>query len=388
MTSTQDLIWTRPDWPQWRYDSARVAPKISAARRAQGVVEGKITAIGLPNRQEIIAEAWSQEAMATAAIEGDRLNIDAVRSSIARRLGTLSANMVRATRHVEGLLDVMDDAVLNANAPLTDDRLQRWQSALFPHGKSGLNDVQVGAYRSHEEPMRIVSGRVGNEIVHYEAPPSHSIAREMTLFLDSINRPDSVDNSVDNIVKAAIAHLWFETLHPFEDGNGRVGRALIDLILARDAGETGRLFRISQRLLDVQGEYYAQLARAQHGDLDITEWIIWFVEQFHIACISAAAIIDLSLEKGRFWANHTDQSLTERQRKVINLLLDAGPGGFEGGMSTKKYQSIARTSRATASRELLSLQKNSLLAVSGAGPGTRYHIALPGWAPQAAANNE
>lgn len=206
----------------------------------------------------------------------------------------------------------------------------------------------------------------------------------MTLFLDSINRP----GAVDNIVKAAIAHLWFETLHPFEDGNGRVGRALIDLIVARDAGKTGRLFRISQRLLDVQGEYYDQLASAQHGDLDITAWIIWFIEQFHIACSQAAAIIDLSLEKGRFWANHASQFLTERQRKVVNLLLDAGSGGVEGGMSTKKYQRIARTSRATASRELLSLEKYGLLAVRGAGPGTRYHIALPGWHPQNTANSE
>lgn len=296
MASTQDLIWTRSDWPQLRYDIARIAPKISAARRAQGVVEGKLTAIAVATRQEIIAEAWSQEAMATAAIEGDRLNIDAVRSSIARRLGIPNSSFVRATRHVEGLLDLMDDAVLNANAPVTDDRLVRWQSALFPHGKSGLNDVQVGAYRSHEEPMRIVSGRVGNETGHYEAPPSHSIKREMAVFLDSVNRL----SDVDSIILAAMTHLWFETLHPFEDGNGRVGRALIDLILARDTGETGRLFRISQRLLDVQGEYYDQLAKAQHGDLDITAWIIWFVEQFHIACGNAAAIIDLSLEKGRF----------------------------------------------------------------------------------------
>ena len=384
MPSTQDLIWTCPDWPQFRYDIALVTRQISAARRAQGVVEGKITAIGLATRQEIIAEAWSQEAMATAAIEGDRLNIDAVRSSIARRLGTPNVNLVRATRHVEGLLDMMDDAVLNANAPVTDDRLCRWQSALFPNGKSGLNDVQVGAYRSHQEPMRIVSGRVGNETVHYEAPPSQAIARQMALLLDSVNRP----GQVDNIIQAAIAHLWFETLHPFEDGNGRIGRALIDLILARDAGETGRLFRISQRLLDAQAEYYDQLARAQHGDLDITGWIIWFVEQFRIACINAAAIIDLSLEKGRFWANHVDQTLTERQRKVVNLLLDAGPGGFEGAMSTKKYQSIARTSRATASRELLALEKNGLLAVTGAGPGTRYYVALPGWGRPDAANSE
>ena len=384
MPSTQDLIWTRSGWPHFRYDLALVSQKIAAARRAQGLAEGKMSAVGLATRQEIIAEAWSQEAMATAAIEGDRLNIDAVRSSIARRLGTPNANVVRATRHVEGLLDVMDDAVLNAHAPITDDRLCRWQSALFPHGKSGLHDVLVGAYRSHQEPMRIVSGRMGNETVHYEAPPSSAIPHEMGLFLESVNQP----GKVDNIILAAIAHLWFETLHPFEDGNGRVGRALIDAILARDAGDTSRVFRISQRLLEVQGDYYDQLARAQHGELDITDWIAWFANQFCIACVNAAAIIDLSLTKGRFWANHAEHALTARQRKVINVLLDAGPGGFEGAMSTKKYQSIAGTSRATASRELLALEKNGLLAVTGAGRGTRYHIALPGWSAPDAAGSE
>ena len=371
MESTQTLAWAQAGWPVFRYDKEAVAHKVAAARRAQGVAEGKITAIGLSTRQEIVADAWSQEAMATAAIEGERLNLDAVRSSVARRLGTPNANMVRAPRHVEGLLDLMDDAVLNASAPVTDQRLQRWQAALFPHGVSSLHDILTGAYRTHAEPMRIVSGRIGNETVHYEAPPSADIPHQMTLFLDWFNHADDIDN----IVRAGIAHLWFETLHPFEDGNGRVGRALIDLVLARDAGETSRLFRISQQLLAVQGEYYAQLAIAQHGGLDVTEWVGWFTDQFRIACVNAAAIIDVSLEKGRFWAGHSDKDLNERQRKVVNLLLDCGPGGFEGGMNTQKYASIARTSRATASRELLDLEKQGLLLMSGAGRGTRYHVA-------------
>ena len=238
-------IWAEPDWPALRFDGQRVAQHVAEARRAQGVAEGKASALGLLARQNILADAWSQDALATAAIEGERLNLPAVRSSVARRLGTLNHPMLRTPRSVEGLLDMMDDAVLRASEPLTDARLHRWQAALFPQGTSGLHDVRTGAYRDHEEPMRIVSGRLGNEVVHYEAPPSSVVAAEMARFLNWFNAP----SQTDAIVRAAVTHLWFEALHPFEDGNGRVGRALIDLVLAQDAGESSRLFRIAQRLL-------------------------------------------------------------------------------------------------------------------------------------------
>jgi len=374
---TPTPIWRHKDWPDFRYDPAPVSIALFGARRVQGVAEGKLVAVGLAARLEAVAEAWARDAVATAEIEGERLNLEAVRSSIARRLGTAQRKGGRAPRQVEGLLDIMQDAVRNANDPLTDERLCGWQAALFPTGYSGIAKIAVGAYRSHAVPMQIVSGRVGGETVHYVAPPSATLAREMRKFLAWFNAP----HDAGSIVHAAISHLWFETVHPFEDGNGRVGRAIIDLALARDAGEASRLFRFSQQLLDQRDEYYRRLETAQHGGLVVTEWVLWFVEQFSQACLRASAVVDLSLEKGHFWANHSGADLTERQRKVVNLLLDAGPRGFEGGMSTSKYQGAGNTSRATASRELVGLEAQGLLKATGTGRGTRYHIAIEGWEP-------
>jgi Fic family protein len=238
------------------------------ARRAQGAAEGKLAAIGFKQRQEIAAETWVQEALSTAAIEGERLNLEAVRSSIARRLGvSQSKNIGTPTpRHVDGLLDVMDTAVSQADKPVTHERLHAWQAALFPTGYSGMSRIRVGGYRDHAEPMQLVSGRIGNETVHYDAPASAAVLVEMERFLAWLNGP--IESG--GLVKAALAHLWFETIHPYEDGNGRVGRAIVDLVLARDAGERGRVLRISQQLLSRRSEYYEQLERAQHDALDVT----------------------------------------------------------------------------------------------------------------------
>jgi Fic family protein len=236
-----------------------------------------------------------------------------------------------------------------------------------------MRPVKVGAYREHAEPMQIVSGRAGHEQVHHEAPPSAAVSAEMDLFIAWFNRPDETDA----LTRAAIAHLWFETIHPFEDGNGRVGRVIIDLLLARDAGEASRLIRISQQLLAVRDAYYTEPAQAQHGRVDITRWVLWFIDQVRIACEQASTVIDLSLAKARFWSTHQHLDLSARQRKVINAMLDAGPGGFEGGMSTRKYQSLVTTSRATASRELIELAALGLLVSAGGGRSTRYHVAWP-----------
>jgi len=240
-----------------------------------------------------------------------------------------------------------------------------------------MTKVLVGAYRDHAEPMQIVSGSVGRERVHYEAPSSANVPVEMQQFLDWFNAP----TEHDTLVKAALAHLWFETIHPFEDGNGRIGRVLIDLVLARDSGEISRLIRTSQRLLDKRRDYYEQLERAQHGELDVTEWVLWFVEQVRVSCDEASGVVDATLAKAIFWMNHQDKVLTPRQRKVVNLLLDAGPNGFDGGMSTKKYESIGGTSRATASRELIELEEMGLLCKVGGGRSTRYYLNIPGWGP-------
>lgn len=377
-------LWQQPGWPALRYDLATVSLELTAARRAQGVVEGKWAALSGDRQLELEAEAWVQEAMSTAAIEGERLDLAAVRSSVGRRLGVAQADGPQAPRSVEGLLDIMDDAVVRSADAITHERLHGWQAALFPTGYSGMTRIRVGAYREHAEPMQIVSGRVGREKVHYEAPPSDRVPEEMQRLIDWFNSTAEPDL----LVRGALAHLWFETIHPFEDGNGRVGRVWIDLALARDGGEVSRLIRTSQRLLERRDEYYAQLERAQHGAVDVTEWVRWFIRQVRAACEDAAAVIDNGLIKARFWMSHRDKTLHARQRKVLNLLLDAGPGGFEGGMSTRKYESIAGTSRATASRELLELLALGMLQQTGAGRSTRYHINLPGWQGQGAASGE
>lgn len=370
-------LWQQPGWPALHYDAAQVGGAIALARRAQGVVEGTLAAIGFEQRLALTAEAWVQEAVATAAIEGEQLDLETVRSSVARRLGVAGAKAQRAPRHIDGLLDLMDDAAGKAAQPLTHGRLHAWQAALFPSGYSGMAKIRVGAYRDHAEPMQIVSGRMGRETIHYEAPASARVPKEMDRFLawlEAANEPDS-------LVKAALAHLWFETIHPFEDGNGRVGRAIVDLILARDAGEPSRLLRISQQLLAQRNAYYRQLQQAQHGALDVTRWVVWFTDQVRAACVAASAVVDLSLVKGMFWSEHRTKDLSPRQRKVINVLLDAGPGGFEGGMSTRKYESLTGASRATSSRELLELAALGLLQQAGAGRGTRYDLHIEGLRP-------
>lgn len=377
MTQDAVYIWQQPGWPAFHYDPVAVGAAVASARRIQGVVEGKFTALGFSQHLELAAEAWSQEAVATAAIEGERLELAAVRSSVARRLGVGRQDGPNAPRDVEGLLDIMDDAQTHCADAMTDERLHAWQAALFPTGCSGMTRIRAGGYREHAEPMQVVSGRTGRERVHYEAPPSARVPEEMGRLLRWFN----AGTESDTLVRTALTHLWFETLHPFEDGNGRVGRVWVYLVLARDSGDASRLIRTSQRLLNRRDEYYEQLERAQHGTLDVTEWVTWFVRQVKVSCEEASGTIDDTLAKARFWMDHADKDLAERQRKVMNLLLDAGPNGFEGGMSTRKYESIAGTSRATASRELVELQARGLLVRAGAGRSTRYYVNLPGRGP-------
>jgi Fic family protein len=376
MTRRPIYVWQQPYWPDLRYDPVRVGDALSRARRAQGLVEGKLTVLGFEQRLELAAEAWSQEAVATAAIEGERLDLAAVRSSVARRLGVGKQDGPNAPRNVEGLLDIMDDAVTRCHDALTHERLYAWHAALFPTGYSGMTKIRVGGYREHADPMQIVSGRLDREQVHYEAPSSARVPDEMGRLLDWFN----AGTERDTLVRAALTHLWFETIHPFEDGNGRLGRVLVDLLLARDSGDTSRLFRTSQRLLDRRNDYYARLEQAQHGGRDVTDWVCWFVEQMQAACDEASKVVDDTLVKARFWLDHSSKPLNERQRKALNILLDAGPGGFEGGMSTRKYENITGASRATASRELIDLEALGLLQQAGAGRSTRYYVRLAGWA--------
>lgn len=377
----QPYIWQQADWPAFHFDASTLASLISLARREQGKVLGLFRAIGMPGEADVMRDIWTEEAMATAAIEGERLDLDAVRSSVMRRLGVEDESSGRVSRSVDGLLDVMQETH-SFREKLDDDKLHRWQSALFPGRTSGVRRITVGNYRDGNDPMQIVSGPVGRERVHYEAPPSSEVPKEMHRFLSwwEESRPKREGNApMDGIVRAAIAHLWFETVHPFEDGNGRVGRAIIDLGLAQDGERPQRYCSLSRQLMAQRDAYYDGLNAAQRGSLDVTAWVCFFVEQFRLACMTSQQVVEAAIEKNRFWLAHAQHALNERQRKAVKRMLDAGNGGFLGGMTAEKYGRLTGTSKATATRDLGELQKAGLLVATGQGRGTRYWVNVPGW---------
>lgn len=376
------LIWRAPDWPRLTAPAAEVATALLQARQRQGELIGQCAAVGLDATAPTLRELWVQEAIATSAIEGEALNPDSVRSSVLRHMGLGSDASVPVSRQVDGLVDVMEDATQNFTDTLDKDRLCRWHAALFPTGASGLRRIRVGAYRDHVDPMQIVSGLLGREVVHYTAPPSSQMDAQMKAFLNWFEhtRPGRTQAPAqDGIARAAIAHLWFESIHPFEDGNGRIGRAIIDLALAQDAGAPQRLVSLSHQLLAQRRGYYNALQTAQHGGTDVSGWVLWFLQQYRHACDHTGALIQVALEKSRFWAQHAGAVLNARQRKVVQRLLDDGDGGFLGGLNAEKYIKMTGTSKATATRDLAQLVQDDVLFTRGQGKALRYFVNVPGW---------
>ena len=372
-------IWSSPSWPALTYDLELLAAPLRRAREVYGRLFGKAEAIGVTELARVQRDVWSGEAVATAAIEGEALDLATVRSSVARRLGLTSDFLAVVPRNVEGLLDVMESAAADWNSELTEDRLCRWQAALFPAGGSALRSIQTGCYRTHDDPMQIVSGPIGYEEVHYLAPASAAVRAEMHSFLEWFNRTRGT--SLDGIVRAGLAHVWFESIHPFEDGNGRVGRAIIDMALAQDARKPTRLHGFSTALHRSQKSYYEALNQAQRGTGNVTGWLEWFTNEFTDSCQASAALIEESLARARFWSDHQHFDLNERQRKVLNKMLDVGPGRFEGGLTQRKYVGMTGVSPATAWRDLEDLLKKGLITPGdGAGRSTYYNLAIPGWA--------
>lgn len=364
-------IWTHPDWPRLTCGADAVAARFAAARLAQGTVLGMAHGIGVERHPGILRDIWAGEVMATAGIEGEPLNLDSVRSSVVRKIGMPGHGA--SPRHVDGLVDTMDDASRNVAAPLTHARLFSWQAALFPTGRSGLAAIATGSYRSHEDSMQIVSGRPGKQRVHYVAPPSRQVRAEMKRFLAWF--ADSAPGgkiAIEGPVRAAIAHLWFETIHPFEDGNGRIGRAICDIALAQEHGSPVRIYSLATRLHQSRAQYYDQLNAAQCGGLDVTDWVLWFVGQFEEACRASEAIIRAAVHKARFWEQAPAMSL--RQAKAVQKLLDAGAEGFVGGMSAEKYVNLTGASKATATRDLTDLTAGGVLTKTGQGRATRYWL--------------
>ena len=373
-------IWQAPDWPRWQVNAQALQPALAAARLAQGRMLGMVSGMQLIDVGELQTSEWTDEAIATAQIEGEALQINSVRASAARRLGLTQsgrAQLKQREPRVEATLDVIEAAVQGWSEPLSAERLFDWHAALFPTGRSGITRIVVGGWRTHADPMQIVTPRLGQpDVVHYEAPASADVAAHMAQLIDWFN-DDAVRGGLDGILRAAIAHLWLEAVHPFEDGNGRIGRALSDLAMAQDLRSGERLFSLSRQMwLDRAGYYRELQAATTQPVLDVTPWVRWFVGCVDKACSATVAQVQGAARKNSFWAALLTRhpQLNASQRKVLNKVYDAGPEGFAGGMSTEKYTAIAQVSRATAYRELTDLVALGLLVRTGEGRGTRYGL--------------
>ncbi len=368
-------VWQHSNWPNFTWQSDQLLDVVSKARFNQGKLLSRISVLGIGLSREAQAEILIEETVQTAAIEGQILDRDSVRSSVARRLGLPTAGLPTAGRHVDGLVDVLLDATLLYDKPLTGRRLKSWQAALFPTGYSGLRRIRTGKWRG-SEPMQVVSGPIGREKIHFEAPPSDRIDMEVRKFISWWEKGSI---RMDGLLRAGIAHFRFITIHPFEDGNGRITRALTDMAFAQDEKSSTRFYSLSSRIMTERDDYYEVLERCQKGDGEITRWLKWFLHCFQRAVEDSQILISKALEKAEFWQRHVQTTLNDRQRKVINRLLDAGPGGFEGGLTTRKYVSMAKVSRTTAFREISDLvEKRILLQNKGKGRSVSYDLVWKG----------
>ena len=363
-------IWQAPDWPDWRYSLTALAQPLAEVSRIQGMLLGRLADVGMALRDEASLMALTADVVKTSEIEGERLDVRSVRSSIARRLGVDIGALAPADRHVEGVVDMVFDATSNCNAPVTRERLFGWHAALFPSGYSGLSKIAVGDWRDDSHgPMQVVSGPIGRQHVHYEAPPASSLECEMARLVRWIDAP----SHEPALIKAAIGHLWFVTLHPFDDGNGRIARALGDLLLARVDGSPQRFYSLSAQIQRERDDYYFILERTQKGSLDITDWLSWFLATLHRAIEQAQHTLDAVLIKARFWQRWGSTSLNERQAKLIDRLLD----GFEGKLTSSRWAAIAKCSPDTALRDINDLLVRGLLRKSEAsGRSTSYELVI------------
>ena len=363
-------IWQKKKWPNFTYDAERLIVPISLARQAQGQVIAKAEFIGIDHQSNFIVE----EAFTTSAIEGEQLNKADIRSSVARRLGLPTAGLPRPKRHIDGLVEAMMDATTNHDQPLTQKRLFSWHAGLFPSGYSGIDKIEAGRWRKGSEPMRVISGPIGEEKIHYEAPPSKNIAKEMKSFLKWWKSPKT---QVDGILRSGIAHFWFITIHPFDDGNGRIARTITDMALAQDEKTGQRLYSLSSQILKDREQYYEVLEKSQKGNCDLTIWLQWYLELYKRALDASQISIDLTLKIAKFWQKKSLLLLNSRQHKVINKLLEAGPSGFEGGLTNRKYVSMTKVSRETAKRDLSDLEKKGVIKRrKGKGRSLSYALNL------------
>ena len=365
----QRYIWQSGDWPDWRYDLPALIGPLAEVSRAQGVLLGRLADVGMALRDQASLAALTEDVVKTSAIEGEVLDIESVRSSIARRLGVDIGAVAPVDRHVEGVVEMVLDATLHSTAALTAQRLFGWHAALFPTGYSGMSKLTVGQWRDDAAgPMQVISGPVGRRKVHFQAPPADVLSAETAEFLSWANQ----ESGEPALIKAGLAHLWFVTLHPFDDGNGRIARAVGDLFLARADGSPQRFYSLSAQVQRERKDYYDVLERTQKGTLDVTGWLSWFLGALGRAVASAQTTLDAVLVKARFWQRWAGTPMNARQVKLLNRLLD----GLEGKLTSSKWASIGKCSPDTALRDITQLLEQGVLKKSpGGGRSTAYELA-------------
>jgi Fic family protein len=357
-----------PEWPRFHWNDTALAGLLAAVRHRQGRLVGRMEALGFPLRSEAMLQTLTQDVVKSSEIEGEVLDTDQVRSSIASRLGLDIGALTPADRKVEGVVEMMLDATQKYDSPLTAERLFGWHASLFPTGHSGMHRITVAAWRDDKSgPMRVVSGAVGKERIHYEAPAAGRLDAEMKAFLAWFESK----NSIDPVLKAGIAHLWFVTIHPFDDGNGRIARAIADMALARSDNSSQRFYSMSAQIRRERDAYYDMLEATQKGDLDITPWLDWFLACLDRAFDGAEDTLANVLRKAEFWKKHAAASLNDRQRDILNRLLE----GFEGKLTSSKYAIIEKTSPDTALRDITDLLDRGILKKDeGGGRSTSYSL--------------
>jgi Fic family protein len=361
-------MWQRPDWPAFTWDETRLTQPLAQVSREQGRLLGRLEALGFELRGEAHLRTLTEEVVKSSEIEGEVLERDQVRSSIARRLGMDVAGLVPSERAVDGVVEMMLDATGQAAQPLTEARLFAWHAALFPTGRSGMHSIRVGAWRDDRTgPMQVVSGAIGKEKVHYEAPPAARLATEMANFLDWFERP----HDTDPLLTAGLAHLWLVTVHPFDDGNGRIARAIADMALARSEKTGQRFYSLSAQIRRERDDYYRLLETTQKGTLDVTEWQAWFLGCLSRAIDGAQETLSAVLHKAHFWERFAKTPMNARQIDVLNRLLD----GFEGKLTTSKWAKLAKCSQDTAYRDILDLVERGVLNKdAGGGRSSGYSL--------------
>lgn len=366
-----DYIHELPDWPLFRWDEGRLAAPLGAARHLQGRLVGQMQALGFRLREEAVLRTLTEDVVKSSEIEGEMIDADQVRSSVARRLGLDIGGLQPADRHVEGVVEMMLDATQRYDQPLTADRLFGWHASLFPTGRSGMHRITVAAWRDDRTaPMQVVSGPVGRERVHLQAPAAERLEDEMRRLLEWFN----TDTTSEPVLKAALAHLWFVTIHPFDDGNGRIARAIADMSLARSEGSSQRFYSMSAQIREERSEYYGILERTQRGSMAVTGWMEWFLGCLTRAIEGAQTALSGVIDKARHWEKLRDVPLNERQRLVITRMLE----GFEGKLTTSKWAALTKCSNDTALRDIQQLVERGVLVRNAAGGrSTSYTLAAP-----------